>query len=85
MFALLDDQPEVRLSGREVGSGQRPGEGVRVEHQVRFSHDPGGGVRAPQSRPNPRGQLDIEGVEVDVADALEELGGPAGGELGDDS
>ena len=35
--ALLDDQPEsiregVRLGGREVGGGQRPGDGVRVEH-----------------------------------------------------
>ena len=37
VLALLDDQPEsvregVRLNGREVGSGQRPGDGVRVEH-----------------------------------------------------
>ena len=44
MIALLDDQPEsvregVRLGGREVGGGQRPGDGVRVEHQVGFSHD----------------------------------------------
>ena len=37
VIALLDDQPEsvregVRLGGREVGGGQRPGDGVRVEH-----------------------------------------------------
>ena len=33
-------------------------------------------VGAPQSRPNPRGSSTVEGLKVDVAHALEELGGP---------
>ena len=47
----------VRLGGREVGRGQRLGDGVRVEHQVGFSMNPGVGVvrRGVQSRPKPRG------------------------------
>ena len=38
------------------------------------------GKRGVQSRPNPRGSSTVEGVEVDVADALEELGGPGVGQ-----
>ena len=37
-------------------------------------------ARAFQSRPKPPRQLDVEGVEVDVADVLEELGGPGVGQ-----
>ena len=88
MITLLDDQPErvregVRLGGREVGGGQRPGAGVRVEHQSDSPMDPGGGgvgVGAPSVASEPPRQLDVEGVEVDVAHALEELGGPGVGE-----
>ena len=37
-------------------------------------------ARGVQSRPEAPRQLDIEGAEVDVADALEELGGPRVGQ-----
>ena len=37
-------------------------------------------VSAVQSRPKPRGRSTVEGAEVDVAHALEELGGPGVGE-----
>ena len=40
----------------------------------------GASFRAPQSRPKPPRQLDVEGVEVDVVDALEQLGGPGVGQ-----
>ena len=36
--------------------------GIRESHQVRFSHDLGVGVRAPQSRPNPRGSSTVPGA-----------------------
>ena len=51
---------------------------VRVEHQVGFSHGPGGGVvrRAFSLGRTPAAGRQVEDVQVDVADALEELGGP---------
>ena len=52
-------------------------DGVRVEHQIGFSMRSRRGRRAPwrSVASEPPRQLDVEGVEVDVADALEELGG----------
>ena len=49
---------------------------------VGFSHAPGVGRRAPgvSVASEPPRQLDLEGVEVDVADALEELVGPGLGQ-----
>ena len=54
--------------------------GEAVSHEDRFFHDPGVGVRAPSVASEPPRQLDVEGVQVDVADPLEELGGPGVGQ-----
>ena len=82
VIALLDDQPEsvregVRLGGREVGGGQRPGDGVPGVEGKGIVGEAENGRGRPRSVPaEAAGELDVEIIEVEIAHPVQQLGGP---------
>ena len=69
-----------RLRGRSrIRGGERPGDGGRVEHRLRFSIIP---ALEFQSLPKPRGSATVEGVEGVEVDSRRRPGAVAGSRPG---